>query len=385
MFLMSVAIGIIPPILPLIREHFGISVGAVALVVSCFGMARLLADLPAGFLADRLNQLNLLRLGAVFLIVGSIISSMAGSFLALVVAQAFRGIGSATCSVASLSILGAISTSRSTGRIIGNYYAFMFASLMVSPIVSGFLALRYTWRSAFLFDATMGLLALAILFLLSREEIERRSVLKPEEWAESVPSDFAGWRFKGIILYLLWAGLWLFAGCRTALIPNFAVDELGLRVDAVGLILGIGSGVTLFTLYLSGRIGDQLGKPVIMGIGLMLYCLAAIFLTLSRNVISFALSVFIFDMAGGFFFAAPYALLSDITPNASKGRTMGFARLSGDIGVLSGPLLLGYSVNFLGYRPSILLILAPVIVGMLFLVYFWRVLGRYPGLTMARQ
>jgi MFS family permease len=114
----------------------------------------------------------------------------------------------------------------------------------------------------------------------------------------------------------------------------------------------------------------------------MLYCLAAVFLTLSRNVISFALSVFIFDMAGGFFFAAPYALLSDITPSASKGRTMGFARLSGDIGVLSGPLLLGYSVNFLGYRPSILLILAPVIVGMLFLAYFWRALGRYPGLMM---
>ena len=67
--------GIIGSILPLYAKAFDVSYSAVGLVISAFGLARILLDLTAGGRADRWRRRPLLLMGiTIFSITGVIVA-----------------------------------------------------------------------------------------------------------------------------------------------------------------------------------------------------------------------------------------------------------------------------------------------------------------------
>ncbi|MDP9251827.1 MAG: hypothetical protein M3O80_02380, partial [Chloroflexota bacterium] len=52
LFLIIAATNILTPLLPDIRNDFGVSIATAGVIVGSYGLARLITDLPAGFLLD---------------------------------------------------------------------------------------------------------------------------------------------------------------------------------------------------------------------------------------------------------------------------------------------------------------------------------------------
>ena len=54
-------------------------------------------------------------------------------------------------------------------------------------------------------------------------------------------------------------------------------------------------------------------------------------------------------MTAGYLGPAPAAVIADIAPKGSTGAVMGFYRMCGDIGLLLGPISVGWAAERLGF------------------------------------
>src|ERR671933_2971650 len=103
LFLIVSASNILTPLLPLVQREFGIDYAAAGAVVSSFAVARLVLDLPAGFLEDRLGARRLAASGFVCSLVGAGLAATAPSLSLLVVARVAMGLGTSIVSVVVLT------------------------------------------------------------------------------------------------------------------------------------------------------------------------------------------------------------------------------------------------------------------------------------------
>ena len=87
-FLFNVGLGVFPPLLPQIMEDLRLSFAGTGLLGTAFGLFRFLADLPAGYLLERLGPRIVLHSAAGLLVLGTAVSALANSFWAMFLARA---------------------------------------------------------------------------------------------------------------------------------------------------------------------------------------------------------------------------------------------------------------------------------------------------------
>ncbi|MBX6378588.1 MAG: MFS transporter, partial [Clostridia bacterium] len=142
--------GIVTPALPVYAASFGVGTAAVGLVISSYGLARLVADLPVGTLAERVGRRPLLIGGGIILGVGSALCAVAPSFPALVAFRFLAGAGAATVLTAAQIILADLSSTDNRGRVMAIYQGFFLVGVGLGPAPGGFLADRFGPAAPFL-------------------------------------------------------------------------------------------------------------------------------------------------------------------------------------------------------------------------------------------
>src|SRR3954468_5184807 len=94
LFFAIAATNILTPLLPDIKEDFGISIAAAGLVVSTYGFARLFTDLPSGIALERVGEARVAIGGALLLFVGSFLGALSPTVEVLILARIMSGLGS---------------------------------------------------------------------------------------------------------------------------------------------------------------------------------------------------------------------------------------------------------------------------------------------------
>lgn len=133
-----------------------------------------LVGLFLGMAADRFRRLPLIGFGLVLWSAMTAVSGWARSFIQLAIPRIFVGIGEATLTPASISMLSDAFPPRRLGLAVGVYYAGIPLGLAIALISSSFIAPRYGWRFAFFALGVLGLIATACLAFL--KEPQRRAV-----------------------------------------------------------------------------------------------------------------------------------------------------------------------------------------------------------------
>ena len=82
--LVMLGFNIISPVLPQYALSFSISVAVTGWAISSFAFARLVMDMPAGFLVDRFGRKRNMVLGLVFIGLSSIVAGMANNYIWLI-------------------------------------------------------------------------------------------------------------------------------------------------------------------------------------------------------------------------------------------------------------------------------------------------------------
>jgi predicted MFS family arabinose efflux permease len=96
-------VNVVSPILPQYARTFDVSVALTGWVISAYGLARVLTDLPAGLFSDKSGGKKVMIAGLVIVVVSSVAAGLAPNFFALILARVASGVGSALYVISAIS------------------------------------------------------------------------------------------------------------------------------------------------------------------------------------------------------------------------------------------------------------------------------------------
>jgi MFS family permease len=366
-FFVMAGAGLVLPILPLFaRSSFGVGYGAVGVLVSAYGLARLVFDLVAGPIVDRFGERVTAVSGLAVIALGSALTGIASGFAMAVAAWATAGIGSAIALAALYTRVLRVVPATQMARTLGIFYGAFNIGFVAGGALSGLVAGRFGLAGPLLANAVVVTLA-AVLWL----------VLVPPGRAAPAggapPPDRGGGgnlarllRTPGLVPVVVtnFAYLWMVAVVFDTLVPLFASDELGLSTVGIGVVFAVALAAEFVVLYPAGSLADQRGRKPVLVPALAGLAVATAAVGWAPTPLLLGVLLAVLGVMSGAAGVPPGAMLSDVAPTQASGTAVGVFRFCGDLGFTLGPLLAGWAVPLVGFRWAFALAAIPTAVAL---------------------
>jgi len=346
-------LGIITPVLPLFAREFGMDTAAIGLVVGIFGLARLLMNIPSGFIGERFGRKVSIGGGLLLSAAGLFLTGVSRNFYEMVGWRFVSGAGSAMHMTGAMSYMADISTPENRGLLMSLQIGSLLLGTDIGPIIGGFVADALGFRWPFYLAGVLS--AIAALWVMVRLPESRRPV-EPTSGLEAtaVPVDRVKVWDRGVIrnllanrtfLLLSFFGLLIFftrSGSRQTLLPLIAVQKVGMSATHLGILFTLMTTINFLLIIPAGALTDRFGRKAVILPGAIIslggYCLFA----WAGDVPTFFFASLILGLGSGLIGPAPAAYAGDLAPQGNTSMTMGLYRTFGDVGLLVGPVFLGW-------------------------------------------
>lgn len=169
--------------------------------------------------------------------------------------------------------------------------------------------------------------------------------------------------FKSRLLFLCVSHtlLHVYSNLPLALLP-ILIDEFGLPVLIVGIIVSIPRVFSLVFSVPSGLLADRLGPTRLISFSLFLEVCAASLVILYPTIEAIILCFSLTSLASTFYHPPALSATTNILPLDFQSRGLGFHGASGTLGFAIGPITLGLVLNWLGWRYVYLVWIIPIFV-----------------------
>jgi MFS family permease len=352
--IISLAQGMLVPIMPLYARSFDISYWWVGVVLASQGIGNLVGDVPSGMLMQRLGQKWCMIGGIGLLALSMLAMSWAQTVPELIIYGFLAGLGNALWNISRHAYITTATALQQRGRAVATFGGLSRVGAFLGPLAGGAIAGAYGLRLPFVVFAAVALLALisSALFINDAQPVVavRRGGLRGH---------------SAHMLAMLRAHLRIFltAGTgqllaqmvrsgRTVIVPLFASDVIGLDVEAIGLLTSLSSAIDMAMFYPAGIIMDRFGRKyayvpsfAIMGIGMALIPFTYSFGTM-------LVATLVVGFGNGLGSGTMLTLGSDLAPKENIGEFLGLWRLIGDAGTTGAPFVTGAIADILGLAPA---------------------------------
>lgn len=261
-FVMQSGFGSILPILPLFVHQRGLSLPMMGLFAAAFQIGALLAQVPAGRLADTAGRLPVLRSG---------LTVSAACFLALllpmppaliVIVRGIQGAATAAVLPAANALVADIVAPGQRGQAYGLVGGAYTGGYIAGPIIGGVIGTRFGLAATVAVGAAMGLCGLVASFAVApeRPRAARASALPSRRvaLAEIWPL---------VVLNFGWLGL---VGMYDT-VWSFFLRHLGASTFVIGLSWTLFALPVVLLSTAAGRLADRsrrLERRALLGVGL---------------------------------------------------------------------------------------------------------------------
>ena len=150
----------------MVRKDWGLSDTALGTLGTAFTLLYAAVGLPLGRLTDKTRRTYILGAGVFVWTLLTVASGMARNFWQLFAVRLGVGVGEATCAPASASIIGDLFPATRRAKAISVFMLGLPIGIALSYAVSGTVAFRFGWRSAFYVAGIPGLICAAAALLL---------------------------------------------------------------------------------------------------------------------------------------------------------------------------------------------------------------------------
>ncbi len=335
-------IDIVSPALPALRSSLELSATSAGLVAALFFGGRLLVNLPAALLVDRLGARRTTAVGGGLLLAGSLLAATATGDGTLLPARALQGSGVAfLVSSALVSVLrarpggGAAMTTFNLGAGVGSGLGLASGGLLTGTV---------GWRGVFWLSAVLGatLLAAAIASQASGAGRARLAAGAPPA-GEGAP-----WLSPRALVGPLLANLLVYANYSVFVValPLYAADRFDASAGSLSALLLATNAVHLGAAVPAGRAIRRYGSRRSLAVGFSLATAGLVGMLAVPTIAWLAVPL------------AVYAI-GEVTGNSAAGdlilhhggrggKAVGLVRLSSDLGLVLGPAMVGVLADVVG-------------------------------------
>ncbi len=258
------------PLLPMIRTTFDLSYTKSGLLLSAFTLTYGFAQLPAGWIANRIGSRHLIIIGIVGVGVAGLLAGASTSFIMLFIAQILIGLSGSGYHPASTSMISNLTAPDIRGQALGIHVTGGSASHFVAPLIAAGVAAVWGWRGAYFTLAVPSIIIGSVFWLLLRNHHRRTSAEADNKKRTAEKELVISWpRLITVLLLVTLNGATV--GSVMGFIPLYAVDTFGLSEENAARLLAVVFSAGLLVSPLAGFLSDKLGRiPLLLIVSIMI-------------------------------------------------------------------------------------------------------------------
>ena len=334
-FLSSMAQHAIVIILPLYALQFEGGATLAALMLGSRGAGVMLADLPAGMLVSRLGDKAVMIAGLAMLVVVTAVAALFDSSFALLLVALVSGIGTGLWTIGRLVYVTDNVVVEQRGRVIAVMAGVQRSSALVGPVVAGIGVQVVGYPTTFIVCA--GIYALSLVALLvAAKGVRSAAATHRAPLLQVIREHRRVFATAGSVMIMLQ----VLRNARLWIIPVWGT-VLGLDEVTIGIIFSASSAMDMVMFYPAGQMLDHLGRRFALTPALLLLGVSITLMPLTDELWSFAACAILSGLGNGFSTGIFMTLGGDFAPRRGRGEFLGVWRLVGDIGMATGPFLIG--------------------------------------------
>ncbi len=150
------------PALPAFMEAFDIGPLLATWIVAAFMVSMGMTMPLTSFLSQRMGRKSLYLWGVALFVCGSLLGALANSIALVITARVVQGIASGLMIPLSLAIIFSVYAKGERGRVTGLWGAAVMLAPALGPLCGSLMLEWFSWRSLFLMNVPIGLLALVL-------------------------------------------------------------------------------------------------------------------------------------------------------------------------------------------------------------------------------
>ena len=187
-FVSHVYIMLLPPIMLLVKDHFGVSYSEIALAITVYNVASALLQTPAGFLVDRIGARIMLTAGLMFSAVAICVSALLPGYWSFLIGYTLLGVANTVYHPADYSILSATIDGKRMGKAFSVHTFAGYLGSGVTPAMVIAAVALWGWNGGCLCAAALSFGA-AILLMVTGSVLPRVPRRAPRPAAAATAGD----------------------------------------------------------------------------------------------------------------------------------------------------------------------------------------------------
>jgi len=339
--------GMLLPVLPLYLRDAGLSYSMVAAVLAATGVGAVLGGLPIGAVASRFGPERLFVAATVTLATTSALLGLSTAVIALVALRLAYGVGAAGQRVSIQMIVVRAAPIRLRGRSMSALGGAVRLGSFVGPIVGGLAVDLAGFTFAFALCGVVTIAGLLPFMMLRTGETDGG-----DRGPVSGGPLTALRRHRRLLIYagVGAAGVMTVRAGRNVVVPLIG-DDLGMGATAVGVLVAIGTGADLLLFPVSGWLMDRFGRLFSIVPAFSLLGVGMVMLGASSTVAGAVAAGVVMGVGNGMSAGTMLTLGGDLAP-AESGPFLSALGMMQDLGVVLGPVLVGWLADAAGLRTS---------------------------------
>jgi len=342
---MMFSIALVNPVIPYLVNEFLIeeaaAVAMIGLLNSSFNLAKTLANIPGGVLADRLGKWKLIAISFLILPFSFLLYYLSDNCYCLIAGQLISGVALGLSIPAISAIVADIVPRATLSTAYGIFNLSWTLGQIPSSMLGGFLSEVIGLKIPFLAALLISLSCLALSLKLESSGDKKIERDLSQDFLEKVGSSAKKSYKKVLMLFYGIEGLNGFGnGILTTLFIVYPLYVLGVSAFEMGVIFSIGWGVaTALAQVPGGRLADKFGeKPPILACVLITTPLL-ILLPLTRTLVNFIIVLGMLCIVGNLSIPAYSSWLATSLPSSKRGMGFGATSAAFGIGLIIGPII----------------------------------------------
>ena len=337
----------ITPVLPDIRDHFGLSdSGAVFILMSAHAPGLFMASV-IGVAADRYGRRTVIVPCLVTFGVGGLLAMAAPNFPLLIAARLLQGLGSAAFVNLAVVIIGDNYTGVERTKILGRNSMGITAGIALVPAAGGLLGAAFGWRGPFVLTALPLLVAMGAARVLPNDRPEITSSFRAQ--LSTARGQIRRPEVKFLLL-IAFMGFVMFFGVSVTALSLHLDQQYDAGPELRGLIIASPAVSSVCMALLLGRVARRFSTGFLTACGFAIYATLTTACGLAPTLLLAALPFFFIGFGEVLITVPLQGHTTALAPPEQRGAVVAAWATAVRLGQLSAPLAAAVILKFADTR-----------------------------------